>query len=266
MSSVRIVLAGPVSISAPSGNVVLEGHFPSRQARRAFVYLVCSRFAGATSEQLASAIWPGDTPRAWRPAVAALLSKLRQLLSSRLAGAISISSEYGVYRLDVPGDTWVDLDAAFAAAERGVAALRAGNLDDGWANATIAASITVRPFLPGDEGPWIESTREQLRQTRLAALECLMQVQLQAGMPEDAVRSAEELVKLDAYRDQAYIALMRALSAVGNPSRAIAVYNEMRGLLADELGIDPSEEAEAVYLDILRRNEDPTGRSLPVSP
>ncbi|MGH2607464.1 MAG: AfsR/SARP family transcriptional regulator [Tepidiformaceae bacterium] len=261
MSRLRIILAGAVAISAPSGNVVLEADFPSRQARRAFVYLVCSRVGGATSEQLASAIWPAEPPRAWRPAVAALISKLRQLFSTRIGGAISISSEYGVYRLDVPGDAWFDLDAAVAAAERGVAALRGGNLEDSWANATIAASISARPFLPGDEGAWIESTRGQLHQTRVQALECLVQVQLQAGMPEEAVRSAEQLVKFDPYRDQAYVALMRALAAVGNPSRATAVYNEMRGLLADELGVDPSQDAEALYLEILRRNEDTTSTS-----
>lgn len=266
LSSVRVILAGPVAISAPSGEMVLEGHFPSRQARRAFVYLVRSRWSGSTSEQLASAIWPEDPPRAWRPAVAALISKLRQLFSTRLAGVISISSEYGVYRLQVPGDTWIDLDAAVSAAERGLAALRSGNLQDSWANATIAAAISVRPFLPGDEGAWIESTREQLRQTRIQALECLVHVQLQAGLPEDAVRSAEDLLKLDAYRDQAYVALMRALHAVGNPSRAIAVYNRMRDLLADELGIDPSREAEALYLDILRGSEDLTGSWSPALP
>lgn len=75
-------------------------------------------------------------------------------------------------------------------------------------------------------------------------------------MPEDAVRSGEDLVELDPYRDRAYIGLMRALAAVGNPSRAVAVYHQMRHLLAEELGIDPSQDAEALYLDILRRNED----------
>ncbi|MBE0609390.1 MAG: hypothetical protein IH609_08415 [Dehalococcoidia bacterium] len=152
------------------------------------------------------------------------------------------------------------------AAERGVAARRSDNLEDSWANATIAASISQRTFLPGDEGAWIESTRERLRQTRISALDCLLHVQLQAGMPEDAVRSAEDLVELDPYRDQAYIGFMRALSAVGNPSRAIGVYNQMRHLLAEELGIDPSKAAEALYLDILRRNEDTASGLSPGSP
>ncbi|MEX0783513.1 MAG: bacterial transcriptional activator domain-containing protein [Dehalococcoidia bacterium] len=158
--------------------------------------------------------------------------------------------------MHVPSDAWIDLDAAVVAAERGVAARRSDHLEDSWANATIAASISQRTFLPGDQGAWIESTREKLRQTRIAALDCLQHVQLQAGMPEDAVRSGEDLVELDPYRDRAYIGLMRALAAVGNPSRAVAVYHQMRHLLAEELGIDPSQDAEALYLDILRRNED----------
>jgi SARP family transcriptional regulator, regulator of embCAB operon len=266
LPSLRIFLAGPVAIFAPPATVVLEADFPSRQARRAFAYLVCSRFAGATSEQIASAVWPADPPPAWRPAVAALISKLRQLFAARLDGAISISSDFGVYRVHIPNDAWIDVDAAVVAAERAVAARRSENLEECWANATIAACISQRALLPGDEGAWIESTRETLRQSRISALDCLLHVQLQAGMPEDAVHSADDLVKLDPYRDQAYIGLMRAVSAAGNPSRAIAVYHQLRHLLADELGIDPSHEAEALYLEILRRNGDTASGLAPVLP
>jgi SARP family transcriptional regulator, regulator of embCAB operon len=179
---------------------------------------------------------------------------------------MSVSSEYGVYRVHIPGGVWIDLEAATVAAERAVAGRRNNHLEDSWADATIAACISQRIFLPGDEGAWVESTREKLRQTRISALDSLLYVQLQAGMPEDALRSAEELVQLDPYRDQAYIGLMRALSNVGNPSRAIAVYHQLRHLLAEELGIDPSPEAEALYLDILRRDKDTKSGLSPVLP
>ena len=44
----------------------------------------------------------------------------------------------------------------------------------------------------------------------------------------------------------------------------VAVYHQLRLLLAEELGIDPSPEAEALYLDILRRDKDTKSGLSPV--
>jgi len=45
---------------------------------------------------------------------------------------------------------------------------------------------------------------------------------------------------------------MRAHAAAGNRSAALRAYERCRQLLADELGVSPSPQTEAVYLDILR--------------
>ncbi|MGH2610857.1 MAG: AfsR/SARP family transcriptional regulator, partial [Tepidiformaceae bacterium] len=217
MPTVRINLAGPVAITGPSGAVVLEAHFPSRQARRAFAYLVHMGTSGATSDELAAGVWPADPPPAWRSGVAALVSKLRLLFATRLDGAIGVESDFGVYRLHTADGTWVDLDAAQMAAERGIAALKAGRLEDAGASLTIACSITMRPFLTGDEGDWIESVRNQLLQTRIRALESLAEVHMATDSFEEAAGWAETVLKLDPYRDRAYLVLMRALAGAGNP-------------------------------------------------
>ena len=253
MPTFRIFLTGAVAVVAPSGEAVFETDFPSRQARRAFACLVCTRLHGVTSEQLAAAVWPGDPPPAWRAGIAAIVSKLRQLGATRLAGAVAIRSDFGVYRLDLPIDSWVDFEAAAVEAERATAAVRNRDADTAWASAMVAASIAGRPFLQGEEGAWIEAYRGQLHSVRVQALACLREVHMQSGLPGEAARWAEELVKLEPYSDQAYVKLMQAHLAAGNPSQAIAVFHRMRELFAEELGIDPSPEAEAHYLDLLRR-------------
>jgi DNA-binding SARP family transcriptional activator len=45
---------------------------------------------------------------------------------------------------------------------------------------------------------------------------------------------------------------MRAHAAVGNRAEALRVYERCRCLLSEELGVAPSSQTEAVYLDILR--------------
>ena len=46
--------------------------------------------------------------------------------------------------------------------------------------------------------------------------------------------------------------LMRALAASGRQAEALATYGAIRGRLADELGIDPGAELQAVHLEVLR--------------
>jgi len=45
---------------------------------------------------------------------------------------------------------------------------------------------------------------------------------------------------------------MRAHAAVGNRAEALRVYERCRSVLTEELGVPPSPQTEAVYLEILR--------------
>lgn len=265
MSTVRIILAGPVAAVSPTGQVIVESDFPSRQARRAFAYLVLMRTAGATSEQLAEAVWPADPPPGWRSGVSALVSRLRQLFATRMDGALTIDSEFGLYRLHASEGPWVDVDASLLAVEQGRGALSRADAAGARAHLMTACVISARPFLAGEEGSWIDEVRRQLLETRIRALEGLAQLELDLNAPEEAVRWLEELLRLDPYRDRTQVALMRALSLAGNPSRAVAVYLNTQRLLADELGVDPSPEAQAAYLEILRATERADPRSAEAS-
>ena len=45
---------------------------------------------------------------------------------------------------------------------------------------------------------------------------------------------------------------MRVLVAAGDRVEAIRAYQRLKGLLASELGTDPSSETEALYVELLR--------------
>ncbi|MDA0987955.1 MAG: bacterial transcriptional activator domain-containing protein [Chloroflexi bacterium] len=72
-----------------------------------------------------------------------------------------------------------------------------------------------------------------------------------AGEPALAIETAMEAVALDQFREISHQLLMRSHVAIGNPSEAVIVYHSLRGLLADELGTDPSNETEALYVELL---------------
>jgi DNA-binding SARP family transcriptional activator len=66
-----------------------------------------------------------------------------------------------------------------------------------------------------------------------------------------AERAARELLEVAPFRESGHLLLMRALSARGNRAEAIAVYERLRILLREELGVDPDQAMQQAYLRLL---------------
>ena len=250
----RCYLTGRVGLEAGEELVVGERGFRGRQERAAFAYLVCERARPVTREELAEVLWPAAPPPAWPAALSAVISRLRALLDVPALREldVSISRGFGQYRLFLPADTWVDVEAATHAIDAAEAAVRAGRPGEAFGPAAVADNITRRPFLSGDEEGWIGRERERLARIRVRALDCLAHVWLDAGDGALAIEAASEAVALEPYRESAHRLLMRAHALAGNPAGAVQAYHRLRELLVAELGTDPSAESEAVYLEILR--------------
>jgi SARP family transcriptional regulator, regulator of embCAB operon len=183
------------------------------------------------------------------------MTKLRALLEEcGIDGSTALTSAFGCYKLTLPGGAWIDIDAAAKAVERGEAALRADDLEEARAQASRAADLARRSFLPGEEGPWVEERRRELGDVLVRALECLRDASLADAKFAEAVRYAAEVTELEPFRESSYRALMQAHAGAGNPAEALRVYERCRRFLGDELGAYPSAESEAIYLEILRNS------------
>lgn len=86
----------------------------------------------------------------------------------------------------------------------------------------------------------------------MRAHECLSEIFVWSGETTMAVKHAAEAVALEPFRETGYQRFMRAHAAAGNRAEALRVYERCRYLLAEELGVSPSSQTEAVYRDILR--------------
>ena len=73
--------------------------------------------------------------------------------------------------------------------------------------------------------------------------------------PSLAVQYRTELLDLDPFRETAYRQLMQLHAAMGNRAEALRVFERCRTLLRDELGASPSQQTEALFLEILRAGE-----------
>jgi branched-chain amino acid transport system substrate-binding protein len=182
-----------------------------------------------------------------------LMTKLRALLEEcGIDGSTALTSAFGCYKLSLPAGSWIDVDAGLEALERAEAELAVGDVVEAKAQAATAAALARRVFLPGEDGPWVEEKRRDLNEVLVRAVECLRDASFGAGDFAEAVRHAEEVTRLEPFRESGYRRLMEVHGAAGNPAEALRVYERCRRFLADELGAYPSPETEAVYLDVLR--------------
>jgi peptide/nickel transport system substrate-binding protein len=248
----RVSLAGGVAVEA-DGVVIGEDRFPGRQGRLLFAYLVLEQARPVPRDELAEALWGEAPPATWDKALTVLASKLRTLLTEvHRGGAITLTGAFGCYRLDLPEGAWVDVLAAANALREAEAVLAAaGDLESAKAAAMRAASVARRPFLPGEEGSWVEEKRRELTDVRSRALRCLADASLGLGNASAAAKWAEEAIALEPFRETGYRRLMEAHAAAGNRAEALRVYERCRRLLADELGAYPSPETEAIYRGLL---------------
>ena len=243
--TVRIQLCGRFAVAVDGCRI--EGALPGRRGRLLFAYLVLNRGRRLLRDELLMAGWGEDAPAEARSALNVLLSKLRHGLgANRLQGRTEIE-------LLLPQDTFIDVEAALEGAHRAESCIAEGHWASAWGPAAIAYHIATRPFLAGHQAPWIDEWRRRLEEVRLRGLECLAAASL--GLSGPALAQAEErarfLTTLAPYRETGHIILMEALERRGNIAEALRVYERLRVLLREELGIAPSPALQAVQRRLL---------------
>jgi class 3 adenylate cyclase len=90
-------------------------------------------------------------------------------------------------------NVWIDAEVAVAKLEEARRSVEIGDAERARRAAGTAAEITGRPFLSGEEGPWINLQRDRFRETRTEALEILAEplsrAATQAQQPHRVLRT-----------------------------------------------------------------------------
>jgi DNA-binding SARP family transcriptional activator len=117
----------------------------------------------------------------------------------------------------------------------------------------VAYHVASRPLLPNEDRPWLADWRQRLADVHVRGLECVAAARLGLGGPTlpQAEDCGRRLVELAPYRESGHQILMEALERSGNVAEALLVYDRLRVLLRDELGITPGPAVQAVYRRLL---------------
>ncbi|MGN9843923.1 BTAD domain-containing putative transcriptional regulator [Nonomuraea sp. H19] len=201
-----------------------------------------------SADSLIDDLWGAEAPSGASAALQGLVSRLRKALS----GAGTVELVAGGYRLSVRAED-VDVHRFEDLAGQGRRELAAGRFQEA-ASLSGAAVDLWRGAALADvlEAPFARNTATRLDELRVAALEDRFDAELRLGRHAEVLADLGTAGAAHPLRERLAELRMRALSAAGRQSDALAVYEEIRGTLSAELGIDPSPELQEVHLALLR--------------
>ena len=234
--------------------LVEERELAGRQGRLAFAFLASERHRPIPKEELASVVWRDAPPNEIETALNAILSKLRSALK-KAGSTAGVEVRARTIEIRLPADVWIDLEHAANAIDEAEGGLRNAEPKRAWSHAVALVVIARRPFLPGEEAPWIEARRTKLRTLLVRGLHILSQITESNGEHALAVQYASEMIDLEPFQETGYRHLMQMHAHMGNRGEALRVFGKCRELFRDELGADPSQETERLFLEILRAGQ-----------
>ncbi|MEU2613722.1 BTAD domain-containing putative transcriptional regulator [Micromonospora sp. NPDC007271] len=217
------------------------------------------------ADRLIDGLYGDDPPARAANALQSQVSRLRQALSGPAGRPAPVEFHPAGYRLAVDPED-VDLHRFTGLAGAGHAALAAG--DRPRAVELLREALRLwrgEPLADVREAPFASSWVARLGERRLAAIEDRIEAEL--GLATDgraagagpAPSAAEplltelrELVGAYPLRERLRGQLMRVLHLHGRRAEALVAFADLRRLLADQLGADPSAELVALHTTLLR--------------
>jgi DNA-binding SARP family transcriptional activator len=232
----------------------LEHALPGAKGTLLFAYLVLNRFRPIDRDELLNGVYGEDATPDHNPRLSVLLSKLRRVLGpDRLAGRAQLE-------LVLPPDPFVDVEAALEALHRAESHVARAEWAEAWGPSGVAYHVASRPLLPGLDRPWLDDWRRRLDDVRVRGLECFATARLGLGGPTlpQAAECARRLIEIAPFRETGHVILMEALEQRGNLAEALRVYDNLRIMLREELGVAPSPTVQAVHRRLLSRTSTTT--------
>jgi predicted ATPase len=217
-------------------------------------YLALHRDAPQLRQHLAFLFWPDSSETQARNNLRQLIHVLRHAVPSE-SSFLASDNRTLQWRREV--SLWLDvdvLDAALTDVERMDPQSETGTLHE------IGQRITDlyrADLLPGCYDEWVAPERDRLRVRFLQGLDHLITLHEAQRDYSAAIHLARRALHFDKLNEDAYRTLMRLYALSGDRTRALRVYQTATSVLRRELGIEPSQETEALYLQLLR----PTLRS-----
>ncbi|MCL2553005.1 MAG: winged helix-turn-helix domain-containing protein [Actinomycetia bacterium] len=218
---------------------VLENGRPldlgTRKQQILLAALLCHANSRVPFDDLVEALWDDAPPRTARKNVQVYVSSLRRVLGAD--SGCRISHRSGGYVLHSDAE---ELDALRFARLAGC-----GAANDALALWRGAALDGFRDI------PLIGAAAQRLDRRFLGVFEDWMEAEIAAGSGATTIERATDIAQQHPFRERLRMLQMTALCQAGRRAEALAVYDELRRALAQELGLSPSPALTRFYDSLL---------------
>jgi len=238
MGRLTYLILGPLEVRDDDNEVELRGG----QQRKLLAILLLHPGEAVLSDRLIEDLWHGDPPDTAAKALQGYVSSLRKQLGQEEIETVGSGYRLDVARGEVDARRFEDLLAEARLLERG------------------PATATLRAALALWRGPalcdfayddFAQHEIERLEELRSSCIERRINLGLALGHHDDLVPELEALVREYPLRERLRGHLMVALYRSGRQAEALDAYNDARKVLRDDLGLEPSEELQALQRAIL---------------
>jgi predicted ATPase/DNA-binding SARP family transcriptional activator len=244
-NSLEIRLLGPFEVVVGGRQADVTG--TKRHALLALLALHRGRVLGV--DELIDAMWGTELPASPRNALQHHVARLRAALGQEAI----VASDDGYALADAAVDA-LDFEELLGEARL---ALREGDAAAGAGAVALALGLWRGPALQGlTDTTWFSGEARRLEALRVDALEEQFEAALALGEQREIVSALRAAVAEHPFRERLWGQLMLALYRSGRQADALDTFQEARGVLAQELGLEPGPDLQRLQAAILAH--DPT--------
>ncbi|MGH3648457.1 MAG: AfsR/SARP family transcriptional regulator [Micromonosporaceae bacterium] len=213
-------------------------------------------------------LWPDGPPRSVRTTMQTYVYQLRKSIEwNQLAShsdELLVTRSPG-YMFMVPPSR-VDVFSFQQLCHQGRELLERREFQQAARHLRVALSLWSGPALANVQcGPVLSAYAVDLEEQRRNALHLCIEAELERGLHRDLIGELRSLVTANPLDEGLHGLLMRALSASGRRSDALAAYRELRGVLNEELGVEPCDELQQLHRELLSLGEPPAFHGKPAA-
>ncbi|MEV0151326.1 MULTISPECIES: BTAD domain-containing putative transcriptional regulator [unclassified Nonomuraea] len=234
--------------------------------RGVLALLVAARGQVVPVDRMIEDLWRGEPPARALMSLQAYVSNLRRLLEPgrppRTPARLLVSAAPG-YALRLPPE------AVDAWRFEGLLGQARTDTDLRAAQARLAEALGLwqgPAFAEVADEPWAAAETARLNELRLVARELHVAAGLRIGDPAAVVPEAERLTRDEPLREEGWRLHALALWSSGRQADALATLRRARGILAEELGLDPGPDLTALEEAILTQRTDVLRAAVPPPP
>lgn len=262
---VELLILGPLEVLDDAGTAVPLGP-PKQQAL--FALLAIHPNEVLSTERIIDELWGADPPGDGARNVRVYVSRLRKALEPGRPpgspGQLIVTAPPGyVLRIEPEAIDAHRFEHLIGEARRDMAE------DPASARRAIDEALELwrdRPLAGLAFEELAQTEIRRLAELHLSALELRHEASIRTGDPGSAIPELEKLVAEHPLRERLVALLMEAMAGSGRQAEALRAYRALELLLAQEMGLEPSEELRRLEQRILLQHDEAPAGPLPLTP